>query len=299
MEWDDLRFFLSVARAGGLTEASRRMHTSVSTVSRRIDALEGALAATLFTRHPKGYELTDAGREMLARLEPVESEIALLQKGIGNKDEDLAGTVRLATSIAIANILIVPALPEFRARHPGITLEIATGIGNIGLTKREADLALRLTAPAQGRLAVRRIGRVAHGIYGASAYVREHCPERTMEEIKRCGFVLWDEGFRDIPMARWLDKHLRPSNIALVANDLTTHIAAAKAGAGLAILPSFCAARNRGLECVIPPDKIFHRDLFLVIHDDVRRSARVRAVADFIVDTIRNAAPELSGTRQI
>lgn len=120
-----------------------------------------------------------------------------------------------------------------------------------------------------------------------------------MEEIKRCGFVLWDEGFRDIPMARWLDKHLRPSNIALVANDLTTHIAAAKAGAGLAILPSFCAARNRGLECVIPPDKIFHRDLFLVIHDDVRRSARVRAVADFIVDTIRNAAPELSGTRQI
>ncbi|GMG82378.1 LysR family transcriptional regulator [Paralimibaculum aggregatum] len=295
MDWDDLRFFLATARAGGLTEAARGLRTSASTVSRRITSLETALGARLFTRHARGYLLTDEGRRMLDRLEAVEGEITALEAHLLGSDAALSGPVRLAAPVTVANLLVMPELPRLRARHPGIELEIATAIGNVNLTRREADLALRLARPARGRLRVRRVGTVAHGLFGARDYVAAHCPGRSMDEIRGCDFVLWDEALRNLPMARWLEAHVRQPRTGLVTNDLTTQIAAVRAGLGLAVLPCFCALPEDGLVCLIPPGAALRRALYLVMHEEVRSSARVRAVADFLADAMRLAAPRLEG----
>ncbi len=282
MNWDDLRYFLCVARTGGLSHASAALGASPSTVARRISALETALGTTLFTRHSTGYLLTDEGKLILDGLEDVESGIHSMRMRLGGRDQELSGTVRLATSVTIANDLVVPALPRLRSESPGINLEITSGIQNINLTRREADLALRLTHPPSGPLVVRRIAAVPHAVYATQAFVAAHCPEMTKQQIAACPFVIWDESFRDLPMSKWLHTRFRGATPALVANDLTTHVAAVKAGIGAAILPCFCVKPADDLRCLVPAAECLERDLYLILHAEVQHSSRVRKVADVL-----------------
>lgn len=295
MDWDDLRVFLAVARTGGLTEASRLLRVSQSTVARRVAALEAALGVTLFTRHARGYEPTDAARQMMERLDRVEAEVDALRVEVSGRDDALSGVVRLATAVTLANELVVPALPRLRAAQPGITLEIATGIANISLSKREADLALRLARPQSGRLVVRRVGTMAHGLYAARSYLDARCPTRSEAELAAADFILWDEDSAGLPMARWLEDRFGRPRPAVVANDLTTQVAALRAGLGIAIMPCFCVPPDAGIERLMGPDGLLERPLYLVIHEEVRDVPRVRAVARFLTEAVHHAAPRLAG----
>ncbi|MGB0694554.1 MAG: LysR family transcriptional regulator [Rhodospirillaceae bacterium] len=295
MDWDDLRHFLAVARTGNLSDAASQIQSSPATLSRRISALETALQTTLFQRLPRGYQLTDTGQAMLDRLEEVDGALTRLQADLLGEDQQLSGPVRVAASYTIGVHLIVPALPLLQAKHPGITLELISGVQNLNLTRREADLALRLTPPSQGRLVVRKLGVVAHGIYGHRDYVARHCPSHHLDEIRQCNFVLWDEAQRDIPMANWFHKLVKNPKAVLMANDLSTHMAALRAGLGLAVLPAICAARDPALTPVLKPQDGLRRDLYVVVHEELRHSARIRAVIDFLSEAVKQAAPLLSG----
>lgn len=292
MDWNDLRYFLAVARTGSLTQASSDLRVSQSTVGRRVIELEKAIGMTLFQRHPTGYFLTDDGREVLRHAELVEDRVMALELGVAGRDDKPAGTVRLATSENLATDLVIPALPAFRERYPGICLEIITSTATAELGRREADIALRVVRPTRGNLKVRRVGHMTYSVYGSRDYLARHpCIEG--EPLGGRHFITWDDSHGFMPAAAWLMREHPRCKVALVTSSLPTQIAAVRAGLGLAVIPDFLVAKEDFIR-VVPPEQMFSAEVWLVTHADLAASARVRAVADFIAEHMVGADPCLS-----
>lgn len=292
MDWNDLRYFLCVARGGSLTQAAGELNVSQSTVSRRIGELEASLGVSLFARSQTGYLLTDEGREVLKHAEQVEDGIMALERGAAGIDKTPAGTVRLATSENLATDLIIPAMPTFKARYPGICLEIITSTATAELGRREADIALRVVRPSRGNLKVRRVGHMTYSVYGSRKYLEEN-PAVEGQPLGGRQFIAWDDNHAHLPAAAWLAREHPGCAIALVTSGLPAQIAAVRAGLGLAVIPDFLATGD-DLVRVVPSDRVFSNELWLVTHADLVASARIRAVADFIADQVVSANPALA-----
>jgi DNA-binding transcriptional LysR family regulator len=292
MDWTDLRYFLGVARTGGLTRTAADLRVSQSTVSRRIAALEDDLGVRLFARHQTGYTLTDQGRNVLALAEAVEERALDVERGAAGLDASATGVVRLATAEMLATHLLIPALPAFIEQHAGLRLEIVTGTAQVALSRREADLALRLVRPEAGNLTVRRVGAMAHALYGSADYLKRH-PAPANDPLEGRAVIVWDEAYANLPAARWMAKAWPNAPVALTVSSLSTHLAAARAGLGLAVLPCFLTSDEPTLIEVLPPPRVLVEDLWLVTHADLAHSARVRTVSDFVARTIASAASAL------
>lgn len=293
MDWNDLRYFLAVARSGSLTQASESLRVSQSTVGRRIAELEASIGTTLFQHHQTGYFLTDEGRGVLRHAELVEDSIMALERGATGLDKTPAGTVRLATSENLATHLIIPAMPAFQERYPGIRLEIVTSTVTAELGRREADIALRVVRPTRGNLTIRRVGHMTYSVYGSRDYVERH-PVVEGEPLGGRHFIAWDDGHAHMPAAAWFAREHPGCKIALVTSSLPAQIAAVRAGLGLAVIPDFLTV-NDDFVRVIPSDRMFSAEVWLVTHADLVASARVRAVSDFLADQVVKANPELAG----
>ncbi len=288
MDWNDLRFFLEVARTNSLTKSAVKLKVSQSTVSRRISALESSLQTCLFLHHQTGYFLTDAGQKVLRYAEEVEAKVETLEKQMSGRDLTPAGTVRLATAVTLANHLIIPALPRFKACYPDILLELITGVNTVSVLRNDADIALRLVRPEQNSLKIRKVGVIKSAVYGSETYIHEH-PAPVDNPIAGRSFITWDESFSHLSSARWLNKHFPDRTSALALTSLVTKIAAVKASLGLAVLPCFIAAQNSELVEVIPPQDVFSEELWLVTHADLIASSRIRVVAEFLMQIIAEA----------
>lgn len=292
MDWNDLKYFLAVARSGSLTQAATELAVSQSTVSRRITELEQSIGTILFQRHQTGYFVTDEGGELLCHAERVEESIMALERGAAGLDKKPAGSVRLATSENLATDLIIPALPAFRERYPGICLEIITSTVTAELNRREADIALRVVRPNRGNLKVRRIGHMTYSVYGSRGYLERH-PHIDGEPLGGRHLITWDDSHGFMPAAAWLAREHPGCKVALVTSSLPTQIAAVRAGLGLAVIPDFLAVKEDFI-AVIPAEQLFSAELWLVTHADLVASARVRAVADFLSECVVQGSPELA-----
>lgn len=174
MDWDDLRYFLKVAETGGLSPAARFLRVNTATVGRHIEALEVGLGRKLFARTPQGYRLTDAGERLLEWSRKVEVEFTNIQVAFGSMPAEATGNVSIATTDPVATGFLIPALADFHRRYPGIDLTVAGGMDAVNLSRREADVALRLFRPEQGNLIARRVGDIGHGLYASRQYVEKH-----------------------------------------------------------------------------------------------------------------------------
>lgn len=288
MDWNDLRFFLTVARTQSLTKTAAALKVSQSTVARRIGALESSLKTRLFAHHQTGYFLTDAGQDVLHHTEEVEGKILALESHISGTDMRPAGKVRLATAMTLASHLIIPALPRFNAQFPDIVLEVITGINTVSMSRHDADIALRLVRPEQQSLKIRKVGRIASAVYGSKTYLEAY-PATDIATQQGRAFITWDPAFGHLPSAKWLNEHYPNAASALVTTSLVAQLAAVKAGLGLAVLPGFIAEQESELIAAIPADRVFMEDLWLVTHAELTASARVRAVADFLVEIVAEA----------
>ncbi|MCG8707919.1 LysR family transcriptional regulator [Brenneria sp. 4F2] len=287
MDWNDLRYFLGVARSGSLTGAAVALQVSQSTVSRRITALENDLGTRLFTRHATGYFLTDQGRDVFRQAESVEENIAVLEHGFGDLDASAAGRVRLATADSLAIHLIIPALPQLNARYPNLRLEIITGINTVDLPRYEADLALRLVRPEQGNLVLQRLGNMTSAVYGAKNYLQQH-PAVASDPCAGRAFIIWDKSYGHLPAARWLSDKGYDHRPVLVTTSVAAQYAAVKAGMGLALLPCFLAEKDDDLAAVIPSQQVFSEAMWLVTQADLRLSARIRVVIAFLNELLKS-----------
>lgn len=284
MNWDDLRYFLAVARAAGLTPAAHELGVSPATVSRRIEAFEQAMGMALFLRRQTGYTLTNDGETLLAAALPVEQ--AML--GFARRSQDAgqsgawSGSVRVATSETIASHWIVPRLPEFVQGHPGLQVELVTGVNTVNLSRRDADIALRMSPPAreeEGEYIAQHAGAMAFAAYVGAADVQAQRDWRSLP------YVNWGESLAHVPMARWVAGVFAGKPAVLLTNSMPVMIAAGEAGLGLVVLPESVGAR---MPALVRVDFVCARDLWLVYHRDLRENQRVTAMRDFLLEVARS-----------
>ena len=289
--WDDLRLFLAVARAGTLSGAARALGVNHSTVFRRVGAFEEALEVRLFERLPGGYVLTAAGEEMREAALRVEAEIAALGRKVAGQDLRLSGTIRVTTIDMLALGLLPRHLAAFRSAYPGIELEVAVSNAAVSLSRREADVALRVSNQPPETLVGRRVGRLVFAAYSVAPM--DGAADVPLAERDWIGFDTDHEAL----VRRFADflPGVRP---VLRVNSVATAIAAAKAGIGIAPLPCGIADLEPGLVRVAALPDDFTLDLWLLTHEDLRRTARIRAFLDFLAHRLAAEAPLLEGLRQ-
>lgn len=291
MDWNDLRYFLAVARTGSLSAAARDLRVSQATIGRRIQALEAALGGVFFERLNTGYVLTSAGRQIQNRAEAAEAAVLAVARGADAERGSLDGSVRLATGEALASHLIAPHMPAFRTAYPALQIEFVTGIRAVSLSRREADLALRLIRPDEGDHIRRRVGQVGFGLYAASSLMEARPDIR--ENPWAFDFIGWDASMQDTPMAEWT-KEQALSRIVTTTTSMNVQLALVRQGVGTAILPCFVADTIPELVRLVDPAGVGSLDLWLVAHRDLSRAPRVRAVLDFVRDICAREKSRLS-----
>jgi DNA-binding transcriptional LysR family regulator len=283
MDWDDLRTFLVIARAGTLSGAARTLGLTQPTMGRRLAAMEAQIGARLLQRLPGGYGLTALGERVLGHAERAEAEVLGAERTITGCDETLAGTVRLTTVDVLATQIVVPAVAALRRTHPGITVELAPETRSLSLSRREADIALRVTRFEGNEIVARRLGT-----FGMAAYrARGAGASAALPLIT----VLDDQA--DLPEARWLRTAFPDAPVALATNSRDVMLAAARGGIGICALARIVGDDDPDLERVagLPPAPA--RDIWIGVHADLRAMPRVRAVIDAVADTMAAFKPRL------
>jgi len=274
MNWDDLRYVLAVARVGSLAGAARALRVNETTVARRLEKAERVLAARLFERNGGAYVPTAAGAEAVAAAERIELQMQAMAEDIAGRDQMAAGTVRITSVPIIANRILTPALPTLLKRHPELCIEIIAEPRDLSLTKREADVALRLARPTREmRPLARRVGDLAYAPYA---------PRRgRADRLPWLGYV---DDMADLPPARWLNEQARRDGqpAPLRAYDAETLVHAVKSGLGRSLLPMAVGDTEPDLKRLSTDAPLPSRELWLMVHPDLRDLVRVRVVADWL-----------------
>src|SRR5579862_2520428 len=292
--WNDLVFFLELARQGRLSPAARRLKVDLTTVSRRISELEKDLAVKLFERRPDGFLLTEDGHKLLAVAEKMEALALPIAESSHAAPSEPSGRVRLATLEGIAAFYLADKLADFNAVHPDIVVELVTERHLINLTKREADVSISFVPPAGPRLDVRKAGTFKLGLFGSAAYLERHGTPRTVEELSDHNFVDYIADLVAIAKVHWLLDVLEPEHVVFRSSSMAAQQNAIAAGQGLGLLPYFSAKREPRLVPVVPDRVVVERELYVSVHDDIQFMGRVRALTRFLFALFKKDAVYLN-----
>jgi DNA-binding transcriptional LysR family regulator len=279
--WDELRYFLAIARGRTLSAAAQRLRVDVSTVHRRLGALERRLGTRLFDRLARGFELTAAGEELLAAVSRIDAEITATERGVIGRDERPAGRVRLTTADAWAGQPLGSILADLRRRYPEIELEVSVTQRVLSLTRRETDLALRPGGPPKEPGVIgRRVCGVAIALYASSKYLAGRKPLRSYSDLAQHAIVTGDDSIEQVRFIRFVREHAKDAFVAFRGDSIVVQANAARVGFGIAALPCFVGDPDPELRRVLPPHPDMGVDMWLLMHEDLRSSARVRVTAD-------------------
>lgn len=281
-DWDDLRYFLSVAQAGTVSQAARRLGVDHATIIRRIDALERALGVKLFERSLRGYNLTQNGERLLPSAETIHEETRKVGRELRASGAGVGGIVRISTLEGFGNFFLASRLPTFAAQYPNLAIELMTLQQIVALSRREADIAISLQPPDAGRFFREKLTDYVLFVYGSRAYLDRHPPIAAREELARhtfCGYI------DDLVFVRGLDylnEVGQGIRARLQSSSLHAQLEAACEGYGLCVLPAFIAARRPELIPILPGQVRLQRSYWLVASADVATSPRVQAVRRFV-----------------
>ncbi len=280
-DWDDLRFFLAVARKGSIRGAAALLSVNHSTVSRRIDAFEKKIGTRLFERLPAGYFITQAGEEMSHSAAKIEAEVDTIGRQVTGRDARLDGVLRVTLHDSLAQKLLMPIFVEFGRSYPEIELDLAITHSMADLSKREADVAIRISNDPPDSLVGRRLVRYATSTYASLDYLARH------GDLKNRNNLTWIGWGDQIPDPQWIRDSHYPN---VPARNCICHplaqLEAAKAGMGLAMLPCFMADTEPTLRRVPPAIANPSRDIWILTHEDLRHTARIRRFTDFVAKEI-------------
>jgi DNA-binding transcriptional LysR family regulator len=291
LDWDDLRLVLAVFREGTLSGAARRLDVTHSTVFRRLGTIEKKMGARLFERFRDGYAPTPAGETAAASAARLEDEVLTLERKLSGQDLRPSGTVRIATTDTLSAI-VMRHLPAMRVLHPEIQLEIAISNAMANLTRREAEIAIRPTPEPPEILVGRRVAEIAHAIYGSRAYLSR----RDGRDLSAHDWIGLDDALASTVIAQWMHENVRAAPIACRVDALPALRDAAIAGLGLALLPCYVGDLASGLRRVTPKALSEPRSaLWLLTHDDLKRTARIRATMDFLAKALASERALLEG----
>jgi DNA-binding transcriptional LysR family regulator len=287
LDWNDLRYFLAVARGGTLARAARLLGINATTVGRRVVALEDQVQARLFDRTPDGWALTPSGRDLLVRAERMEGEAIALDREVIGADQKAAGAVRVTATEMLATRFIVPHLSAFHARHPDITIDLECTTRVVSLARREADVALRLSRPREENVVTRRLASVPLSLYAARSYV-ERCGAPRDPDVSLAGHpvILFADARAFAVENEWFAPRLGGARVVLRSDSVSSIYSATASGLGLALLPVAVAGHDPALVRVPTATSPAPRVIWQAVHADLQRSARVRAVLEFLGEIV-------------
>lgn len=286
LNWDDLKLLIAVARHASLQEAGRTLGLATTTLSRRLAGLERAVGAQLIHRSHAGTRLTPAGQRLLDAITPLSLALQASLRDSAGADAAMAGPLRLAL---VEGLLprVMEAIQSFRCQHPGVSFELDGGFRSVDMSRGEADLALRTLRPASEGLVLRRVGRIAYGVYRSSTGPQ---PRGALAaQLARSEGVLLGGEQLGLKESRWLRAQVR--GIALQTPTLESLVDAVRRGIGVGVLPDALAAGDAGLRRLGDCEAVPHKTLWLVMNRRSAQLARVRAFADHVSAHLRAALP--------
>ena len=285
MNWDDVRIFLAVARSGQILGAARSLGLNHATVARRLTALEAALGSKLFTRKTNGTELSGAGERFLAHAENMESAMLAASEAAGT-DSLNEGTVRVGAPDGFGVAFLAPRLGKLAERHRGLRIELVPVPRSFSLSRREADIAVTLERPREGRLVARKLTDYRLGLYAARSYLENHAAPQKLDELADHLLVGYVDDLLYTASLDYTAEFLKGWHSSLAVSSAMGQTEAVRAGAGIGILHAFMARRDPDLVPVLP-QHVLTRSYWTVVHEDLRSIRRVSAVAEFLSDIVR------------
>lgn len=291
-DWDDLKYFLAVGQSGSLAGAARALHVNHSTVLRRLARLEDTLGTLLFERQATGYAMTAAGEALAQRLAGVGEQIDAAQRQLSGLYSQLSGPLRVTTTDTLLGALLMPLFAEFRSLHPRIQLQLVVNNSFLSLSRREADVAIRPANAPPEYLVGRRIGRLQTAPYAARSYLQQlglpaTADSPALADWPAYDWVVPDEALSHLAQARWIREHVPEPRRAVSADSLVAMADAVRHGMGAGMLLCLLAGDDPALVRLAPADAAMDTDLWVLTHPDLRHSARVRVLTDFLHGRLR------------
>ena len=280
-DWNDVVYFLEVARQRNLVRAAEKLKVDHTTVSRRIRELERSLNSTLFKRSKSGFTLTEIGLRLLQYAEGMESQANSMIEAIGLQEADAGGAVRIAAMEGIGSFYLTKCIGDFNKLYPSIQVELITDTRLLDLSRREADIFVSFFRPQGKRLSIKKLGEFKISLYSSSTYFDERPYPKTVKELEAHAFIDFIEDHIYSKENRWLSDILRPAHTIFRSTSLVAQYIAVTNGQGIAMLPSYVAANDKELRPVLP-ELFSMRDIWLSVHEDLLHIARIKAVTAFL-----------------
>ena len=285
MNWDDVRVFLAVARAGQILGAARRLGLNHATVSRRVAALEEALGAKLFQRLTTGTELTPAGQRFLPVAERMETDMIAVRADLASEGDEIAGPVRIGAPDGFGVAFLAPRLGELTARHRDLTIQLVPVPRSFSLSRREADIAITVERPAEGRLVAGKLVDYSLGLYASKDYVARFGQPQTPAELAGHRLIGYVPDLIINPSLDYANEFWREWETNYAISSALGQVEAVRSGAGIGILHTFIARSLPELVQVEAAAPI-RRAYWLVYHESVRPMRRIQAVSSFISEIV-------------
>lgn len=285
-DWNDLRYFVAVAREMSTLGAAKALGVSQPTVQRRLAALEKRIGCELVEPRPSGYCLTDLGRELLPFAQQVEEGALTFARQLTTRDDSLSGAIRVTCAENDLHRLLRHVFDRFRAKHPAVQLEFLLTDKALDLSRGEADVALRGGAPRDGGLIARKLADAVWMLYASRDYVDRCGRPAKADDFAAHSVVFYAGAVNELSPGRWLRSVAANARVAAYSNSVSGALAAARSGLGLAMLPALAGAHEPDLICVWRPKPEVAEPISLLVHPDVRKIARVRALLDIIAEEI-------------
>ena len=295
-EWDDLRHLIAVSRHGSTLAASKALGVNQSTVHRRLLNLERCVGLSLVKRHPTGYRLSELGEGLIDEVMAVETAAEHLARKIGTLKLDLKGTIRLTCpEPTVSRIAASGLLDRFHALYPGLAVEFVTSDRYLDLAKGEADVAFRSGEPVDDRLVGRKICDSVWAIYASKAYIQQHGRPASLPDLSVHALIGFDGIMQNHRVAQWLPRVVPDARIASRQSSMLGVLSSVKAGVGVAPLPTTLGDAEHTLVQVLPPVPELTRAWYLLTPPDLRKSPRIAAFVDLVLDDVSALRSALVG----
>lgn len=293
-DWNDLKSFLAVARAGSTLAAAKSLRVNQSTVHRRLQELEKRLGCTLVKRHPTGYRLSELGEELLAHAIRIEEAVTKFERAVLATGKEARGTVRVTCPEALGPRLIGAGLIEkFNKRYPDVRVEFVMSDRILDLGS-EADIAIRAERPTDNALFGRKIADSPWALYASRSYLDRYGDVNKADDLDRHSVVMFTGGLNDHHAAQWLRSAAPNAHVAARASSLPALLLSLKSGAGVAPIPVIVGDKEPDLVRVLHLGAHMATPFYLLMHRDMRETPRVRVFFDFVIEALEEVRPLLA-----
>ena len=297
MDWNALKVFLAIAESGSLTAAARKLKISQPTLSRKLVNLEQSLDSLLFQRLPRGLVLTEAGESIMQSVRQMGDQVLDVEKKLTGQNLRLEGNVRLTTTEYIGNFWVTEELRGFRAHYPGISVNLQVDMQVINLVRREADIAVRLGRPDQPDLIAKKLGSFSSYLAASKSYLKKYGTPESLEDLKDHYAIGYSQEMAQNNYTQKLYSHFHRENILFTSNSLNTTYEAIDKGLGVGIMPDIAATKYSDIQFLLTEKHHLELEVWLVTHAEIQHNARIRALYDYLAESLSRRLKNVDDVR--